>query len=124
MCCDCTRRNLCRLAMSCTCASVQRNSIFWLQDEQGGSKAPFQYALAKLRLPEAQAVSLGEKVKVAVIDSGIAADHPELAGSIAAAFAALDSKEKANAHGTSIAGIIAAHATLKGAAPAAKLLAI
>src|SRR3569623_797475 len=75
-------------------------------------------------LPEAQAVSLGEKVKVAVIDSGIDADHPELAGSIEAAFDALDSKEKAHAHGTSIAGIIAAHATLKGAAPAAKLLAI
>ena len=104
--------------------SVQRNSIFRLQDEQGGSKPPFQYALTKLRLPEAQALSTGEKVKVAVIDSGIDADHPELAGSIEAAFDALDSKEKAHAHGTSIAGIIAAHATLKGAAPAAKLLAI
>ncbi len=103
--------------------SVQRNSIFRLQDEQG-AKPPFQYALAKLRLPEAQAISTGEKVKVAVIDSGIDADHPELAGSIAATFDALDSKEAAHAHGTSIAGIIAAHATLKGAAPAAKLLAI
>lgn len=103
--------------------SVQRNSIFRLQDEQG-SKAPFQYALGKLRLPEAQAISTGERVRVAVIDSGIDADHPELAGSIAAAFDALDSKEGAHAHGTGIAGIIAAHATLKGAAPAAKLLAI
>lgn len=103
--------------------SVHRNSIFRLQDEQGG-KAPFQYALAKLRLPEAQAISTGEKVRVAVIDSGIDTDHPELAGSIAATFDALDSKETAHAHGTSIAGIIAAHATLKGAAPAAKLLAI
>jgi subtilisin family serine protease len=104
-------------------ASVQRNSIFRLQDEQA-AKPPFQYALAKLRLPEAQALSTGEKVKVAVIDSGIDADHPELAGSIEATFDALGSKEKAHAHGTSIAGIIAAHATLKGAAPAAKLLAI
>jgi len=104
-------------------ASVQRNSIFRLQDEQA-AKSPFQYALAKLRLPEAQALSTGEKVKVAVIDSGIDADHPELAGSIEATFDALDSKEQAHAHGTSIAGIIAAHATLKGAAPAAKLLAI
>jgi subtilisin family serine protease len=104
-------------------ASVQRNSIFRLQDEKA-AKPPFQYALAKLRLPEAQALSTGEKVKVAVIDSGIDADHPELAGSIAGTFDALDSKEKAHAHGTSIAGIIAAHATLKGAAPAAQLLAI
>ena len=103
--------------------SVQRNSIFRLQDEQG-SKAPFQYALGKLRLPEAQAISTGERVRVAVIDSGIDADHPELAGSIAAAFDALDSKGGAHAHGTGIAGVIAAHVTLKGAAPAAKLLAI
>jgi len=103
--------------------SVQRNSIFRLQDDQSGA-APFQYALGKLRLPEAQALSTGEKIKVAVIDSGIDVSHPELAGSIAGAFDALDSKEKAHAHGTSIAGIIAAHATLKGAAPAAKLLAI
>lgn len=103
--------------------SAQRNSIFRLQDEQGG-KAPFQYALAKLRLPEAQAISTGEKVRVAVIDSGIDAGHPELAGSIEATFDALDSKEAAHAHGTSIAGVIAAHGTLKGAAPAAKLLAI
>lgn len=104
--------------------SVQRNSIFRLQDEQASTKAPFQYALAKLRLPEAQALSTGEKVKVAVIDSGIDVSHPELAGSIYGTFDALDTKEKAHAHGTSIAGIIAAHATLKGAAPAAKLLAI
>ena len=104
-------------------ALAQRNSIFRLQDEQG-TKAPFQYALAKLRLPEAQALSTGEQVRVAVIDSGIDADHPELAGSIAATFDALDSKEAAHAHGTGIAGIIAAHATLKGAAPGAKLLAI
>ncbi|MBN9603484.1 MAG: S8 family serine peptidase [Afipia felis] len=103
--------------------SVQRNSIFRLQDDQSG-KAPFQYALGKLRLPEAQALSTGEKIKVAVIDSGIDVSHPELAGSIAGTFDALDSKEKAHAHGTSIAGIIAAHATLKGASPAAKLLAI
>jgi subtilisin family serine protease len=103
--------------------SAQHNSIFRLQDDQSG-KTPFQYALAKLRLPEAQALSTGEKIKVAVIDSGIDITHPELAGSIAGTFDALDSKEKAHAHGTSIAGIIAAHATLKGAAPAAKLLAI
>ena len=103
--------------------SVQRNSIFRLQDDQSG-KAPFQYALGKLRLPEAQALSTGEKIKVAVIDSGIDVSHPELAGSIAGTFDALDSKEKAHEHCTSIAGIIAAHATLKGASPAAKLLAI
>src|SRR5262249_27192681 len=66
-----------------------------------------QYALAKLRLGEAHALARGDKVSVAVIDSGIDADHPSLAGAVEKSFDALGSNEGPHSHGTAIAGIIA-----------------
>jgi subtilisin family serine protease len=99
------------------------------QEQKPGQKAvtegdPAQYALAKLRLPEAHTLAHGANVIVAVIDSGIDVRHPELAGAIAASFDALGSKEGPHVHGTGIAGAIVAHARLMGGAPAAKILAI
>ena len=85
---------------------------------------PAQYALAKLRIGEAHTIANGERVLVAVIDSGIDYSHPELAGAIVGAFDALGKAEKPHMHGTAIAGAIAAHSKLMGAAPAAKILAI
>jgi subtilisin family serine protease len=85
---------------------------------------PAQYALAKLRLPEAHTLAHGAKIIVAVIDSGIDVKHPELAGAITASYDALGSKEGPHVHGTGIAGAIVAHARLMGSAPAAKILAI
>ena len=61
---------------------------------------------------------------MAVIDSGIDEKHPELAGSIADSFDALAIPASPHKHGTAIAGLIAAHARLMGAAPDAKILAI
>ena len=85
---------------------------------------PAQYALAKLRLPEAHALAKGEKVLIALIDSGIDTRHPELEGMIADSFDALKSDEKAHAHGTAVAGAIVAHARLMGVAPEARILAV
>lgn len=106
--------------------SAQRNSIFRLQETPAASgQAPMQqYALAALRLPQAHTLSTGADVRVAVIDSGIDAGHPEIAGSIESSFDALGSEEGAHAHGTGVAGIITAHQRLTGAAPAARLIAI
>jgi subtilisin family serine protease len=108
--------------------AVQPNFRYFLQDQAGAVAAaegdPAQYALAKLRLPEAHTLAHGKGVTVAVIDSGIDTGHPELAGSIAASFDALDSKEGPHVHGTGIAGAIVAHARLMGSAPEAKILAI
>jgi subtilisin family serine protease len=59
-----------------------------------------------------------------VIDSGIDANHPELANAIADSFDALGSKEGPHVHGTGIAGAIAAHARLMGSAPEVRILAI
>jgi subtilisin family serine protease len=85
---------------------------------------PAQYALAKLRLNEAHTLANGDKILVAVIDSGIDLGHPELQGVVAGSYDALGKAEKPHRHGTAIAGAIAAHARLMGAAPAARLLAI
>jgi hypothetical protein len=106
--------------------SVQPNFRYLLQEAKTvpSQGDPAQYALPKLRLPEAHVLSRGANVRVAVIDSGIDARHPELAGSIAETFDALASREGAHVHGTGIAGALVAHAQLMGAAPAAKLLAI
>jgi subtilisin family serine protease len=105
---------------------VQPNFRYLLQDQKSapGEGDPAQYALAKLHLPEAHTLAHGTNVKIAIIDSGIDATHPELAGAVAESFDALGSKEGAHVHGTGIAGVIAAHGKLMGSAPAAKILAI
>ena len=106
--------------------SVQPNFRYVLQDQNAALTEgdPAQYALAKLRLPEAHTLAHGTHVTVAVIDSAIDATHPELADTIAASFDALGGKAVAHAHGTGVAGAIVSHARLMGSAPAAKILAI
>jgi hypothetical protein len=117
------------LATEAGVRSAQPNFRYVLQEQKQEQKAategdPAQYALAKLRLPEAHTLAHGANVIVAVIDSGIDVRHPELAGAIAASYDALGSKEGPHVHGTGIAGAIVAHARLMGSAPAAKILAI
>nr|WP_249779314.1 S8 family serine peptidase [Bradyrhizobium sediminis] len=106
--------------------SVQLNFRFLLQDQKtistGGD--PAQYALAKLRLPQAHALASGANVTIAVIDSGIDERHPELLNAVADNFDALGSKEGPHVHGTGIAGAIVSHARLMGSAPQARILGI
>jgi subtilisin family serine protease len=107
--------------------SVQLNFRYVLQDQKPPTPTegdPAQYALAKLRLPQAHTLAHGANVTIAVIDSGIDAKHPELANSIADSFDALGSAEGAHVHGTGIAGAIVAHAKLMGSAPEARIIAI
>ncbi|WP_027550452.1 S8 family serine peptidase [Bradyrhizobium sp. Cp5.3] len=107
--------------------SLQPNYRYLLQDQKVAAPTegdPAQYALAKLRLPQAHALVHGANVTVAVIDSGIDAKHPELANSIADNFDALGSSEGPHVHGTGIAGAIVAHGRLMGSAPEARIIAI
>ena len=83
-----------------------------------------QYVLAKLELPQAHHLATGDKIRVAVIDSGIDASHPEIEGRIAESFDALDSFEPPHSHGTGVASTIVAHDKLTGTAPSAGILAI
>jgi subtilisin family serine protease len=114
-------------------ASVQPNYLFTLQQGPADGQAvnavrtegdPAQYELARLRLPQAHDLAKGDDVLVAVIDSGVDVTHPELSGSIAGVFDTAKEAAAAHKHGTAIAGLIAAHGKLMGAAPAAKILAV
>lgn len=104
--------------------SVQRNYRFALQQAETARDDPGQYAIGKLHLIAAHAVTKGDDVRIAVIDSGIDVAHPELAGAIVGTYDALRSTEGPHTHGTGIAGAIVAKSRLLGSAPAARLLAI
>jgi hypothetical protein len=112
-------------------AWVQPNYLYSLQenaaqDSTGSNQEEAdssQYAIAKLHLTEAHSLAKGDNVAVAVIDSGVDLSHPELQGITADQFDALGSTVAADRHGTAIAGIIAAHHRLVGAAPAVHMLA-
>jgi len=117
-------------------ASVQPNYLYALQEDAGkaelapAAKAeptegdPSQYELGKLHLPQAHALAKGDNVLVAVIDSAVDADNAELAGSIAEKLDVVADRAGPDKHGTAVAGLIAAHRKLMGAAPNAKILAV
>jgi type VII secretion-associated serine protease mycosin len=90
-----------------------------------------QWHLRYLRVGEAQQISTGAGVTVAVIDTGVA-KHPDLSGSVLKGNDYVDpggdGKVDVDGHGTNLAGLIAAHGPgQKGAlgiAPGAKVLPI
>src|SRR5262249_40508582 len=99
--------------------SVSPNYIMRLDGE-----SPLeQYALTKLQVQRAHTLARGDRILIAIIDGGVDTSHPELAGVIADTFDAIGSGEPVHAHGTAVAGAIAARARLKGTAPAALILA-
>ena len=115
-----------QLSADPTIKSVQPNYVYSLQQESTAQGDPAQYTLTKLNLRQAHALSKGDNVLVAVIDSGVDVAHPDLSGVIAGTFATFDPDEKPHTHGTAIAGAIASQARLRlmGIAPAARILAV
>ena len=106
-------------------AGAQPNYLFAYNQGPAPAAGPTQYANTKLHLSEAHALAKGQSIRVAVIDSMIDASHPDLAGTIAATYDATGgSGAKPHFHGTGVAGVIAAHGQLTGAAPSVQLLAI
>jgi hypothetical protein len=105
--------------------SVSLNYIMRLYGEPATEIAPplEQYALAKMQLPQAHVLARGGDVLIAIVDGSVDASHPELQGVIEDTFDAAPAGGKAHAHGTAVAGAIAARARLKGSAPAARILA-
>jgi subtilisin family serine protease len=84
-----------------------------------------QYALERLAIADAHALATGEGVPVAVIDSQIDDTHAEFSRSIIEMLDATgEDPGDADAHGTSIAGVIAAQGTLTGIAPQVRLVGI
>jgi filamentous hemagglutinin family protein len=84
-----------------------------------------QYIVAKLGLVEAHGIATGKGVKIAVIDSEIDAQHPDLKGVVAGSYDALPSSDQTpHSHGTGMAGAIGSHQRLLGIAPGARILGI
>ena len=83
-----------------------------------------QYVIDKMHLVQIHNMARGRNVVVAVIDSEIDVNHPDLKGDIIERFDATQTPSHPHVHGTGMAGAIAAHQRLLGVAPGVKLLAI
>jgi type VII secretion-associated serine protease mycosin len=93
-----------------------------------------QWHLSFLKAAEAQKYSQGQGVTVAVIDSGVDANHPDLRGSVVRGTDIVprgsgDGRGDNDGHGTAMAGLIVAHGHgsndgVLGVAPKARLLPI
>jgi subtilisin family serine protease len=112
-----------RLRASPAITGAQANFVY-RQLGQANGGADRQYALAKLHVAEAQTIARGKGAIVAVIDSGIDASHPDLSASIQDHFTVSSEGTfvPTDAHGTEMAGILAAHGAALGIAPEATLL--
>jgi len=116
-------------------AFVQPNYLYSVQDmELAGlprtrpqaDRSAMQYALDKLHLRTAHQSARGSQVRVAIIDSAVDMEHPEFDGVVAELLDAIEDEKKkpGDAHGTGIAGIIAARGSLEGAAPESEIVAV
>jgi hypothetical protein len=72
--------------------------------------AKLQHNIEQMAVAEAHALSRGANVRVAVIDTGVAVDHPDLpSNSLTRNFVDNDGRAfREDAHGTAVAGVIAA----------------
>jgi type VII secretion-associated serine protease mycosin len=86
-----------------------------------------QWHLDALQVDQAHTISEGAGITVGVIDTGVDASHPDLAGSVIEGYDYVglqptQGREDRDGHGTAMAGLIAAHGRATGVAPAAKIL--
>src|SRR5690242_12069125 len=86
-----------------------------------------QWHLDALHIDQAHGISTGAGVIVGVVDTGVDATHPDLAGSLLSGAdftrtAGGDGQEDIDGHGTAMAGLISAHGRATGIAPEAKVL--
>ncbi|HEX9671615.1 MAG TPA: S8 family serine peptidase [Thermoanaerobaculia bacterium] len=93
--------------------------------------AHLQYGAQALNLEQAHRIATGKGVRIAVVDTGVDVDHPDLRGRIARVGNFVDRGERSftsDAHGTAVAGVIAARANnevgIVGVAPGAEVLAL
>ena len=101
--------------------AVQPNFISHMAGATAASS--IQYAPKKIHVGEAHLIAKGRDVLVAVIDSGVDADHPELKAAVAESFEAIDfDPADEMRHGTAMAAVIAANSQLLGIAPSVRLL--
>ena len=121
---------------STTLNALQRDPrVAWVQPvvlyhgmaaSSGDALAPVQPAADQWHLADIHRVTTGRGVDVAVVDSGIDSSHPDLSGQISRNENFVGAGPvPAEAHGTAVAGIIAARAGnggIVGVAPEARLM--
>jgi subtilisin family serine protease len=97
----------------------------------GDPYAHLQHSSQALRLDQAHRWATGKGVRVAVVDTGVDLDHPDLRGRIIKAQNFVDRGERTfttDIHGTAVAGLIAAGANnevgIVGVAPGAEVYAL
>jgi hypothetical protein len=90
---------------------------------------PLQPAAAQWHLDELHSVATGRRIRVAILDSGVDAAHPDLAQAIETSANFVDGQDYVpELHGTAVAGLVAARADnglgMVGIAPDARVLAL
>jgi len=125
-----------RLAQDPRVDSAQPLNQFATETQGGesGYNDPYsglQTVLSDLTVAQAQHWSRGSGVRIAIVDTGVDFEHPDLAGQIIARRNFVDADEhsfRRDRHGTAVAGVIAAvannHIGIVGIAPGARLLAL
>jgi subtilisin family serine protease len=123
-----------RLASDPRVGSVQTIETFDVLAEPSPWNDPYahlQHSAEALHLHQAHRWATGKGVRVAVIDTGVDLDHPDLRGRVVKAQNFVDQGERSfttDFHGTAVAGVIAAAANnevgIVGVAPQAQIYAL
>ncbi|PRZ16000.1 thermitase [Laceyella sediminis] len=90
-----------------------------------------QYGPQKIQAPQAWDIAEGSGAKIAIVDTGVQSNHPDLAGKVVGGWDFVDNDstpQDGNGHGTHCAGIAAAVTNnstgIAGTAPKASILAV
>lgn len=120
-----------RLASDPRVGSAQPIETYTTQAAPADPYAHLQHGAQTLRLEQAHRWATGKGVRVAVVDTGVDLDHPDLRGRITVARNFVDRGEQTfttDVHGTAVAGLIAASAGnevgIVGVAPQAEIWAL
>lgn len=121
-----------RLAADRRVGSVQPVETFstLASPEKKDPYAHLQHSYQTLRLDQAHRMATGKGVRIAVVDTGVDFDHPDLRERVTVANNFVDRGERtftSDVHGTAVAGVIAASANdvgIVGVAPGAEIYAL
>ena len=117
-----------RLAADPRVESVQAMNLFRVLAHTD-SLYPLQPSARAWALDDVHKIATGKRVRIAVIDTGVEIDHPDLAGRVAVTRNLVDGRvDVSEFHGTAVAGVIGARADngvgIAGIAPDATLIAL
>jgi subtilisin family serine protease len=121
-----------RLATDPRVESVQPNYVFeGLGVLYNDPYAPLQHGARSIHADRAHQTATGKGIRIAVIDTGVDTEHPDLQGRVVKTANFVEGGEHTftqDAHGTAVAGVIAARANnaigIFGIAPDASLVAV